>query len=254
MPIPSAAPPRSQTTTTRQADAAPATGDAAPKAVEPQTAEPVASAATPRRVNPDAQQASRRAQAQGDPRAQLWRATLAVPVPELVPGTPPLPAGYGSLQKLAGRLGDLDERFLPATPDGRSALALALAIGGTEVYGKGATGTDFFTRAGGTGKKMLGFAQFNTKYHADKTRTPESYTRFLGDILTGEARMPNSARAQPHASLLSEAVANGEIHDGAGFRSFLKTQGFGGSNWQGIDDGWKRTPGLADALVRFLQE
>ena len=30
-------------------------------------------------------------------------------------------------------------------------------------------------------------------------------------------------------------------------------RGFGGSNWQGIDDGWGRNPGLADALVHFLR-
>ena len=52
---------------------------------------------------------------------------------------------------------------------------------------------------------------------------------------------------------LATAIADGTVHDGASLRSFLDNRGFGGSNRQGIDDGWGRNPGLADALVRFLR-
>ena len=140
------------------------------------------------------------------------------------------------------------------SPEGRSATALALAIGGTEVYGKGAKGSDFFTRKGGTGNNMLGFAQFNQKYHAGKTNTPEKYTKFLGDILHGQARMPDSKSKANHVQALTDAVSSGKIKTGQDLRNFMAQQRFGGSNWQGIDDGWSRNPGLADSLVNFLRQ
>lgn len=163
-----------------------------------------------------------------------------------------LPQGYESLEKLSGELAQRDPRFNTDTASGRAATALALAIGGTEVYGKGTTGTDFFTRRGGTGNNMLGFAQFNQKYHAGKTNTPEKYTRFLGDILTGQSRMPNSRRGGNHVEALTKAMESGQIRTGQDLRNFMTQRGFGGSNWQGIDDGWGRNPGLANALVGFL--
>ena len=163
-----------------------------------------------------------------------------------------LPQGYESLEKLSGELAQRDPRFNTDTASGRAATALALAIGGTEVYGKGTTGTDFFTRRGGTGNNMLGFAQFNQKYHAGKTNTPEKYTKFLGDILTGQSRMPNSRRGGNHVEALTRAMESGQIRTGQDLRNFMTQRGFGGSNWQGIDDGWGRNPGLANALVGFL--
>ena len=165
-----------------------------------------------------------------------------------------LPAGYESLEKLSKSLADKDPRFSTQTPEGRSATALALAIGGTEMYGKGRTATDFFTSKGGTGNNMLGFGQFNQKYHSAKTNTPEKYTKFMGDILTGDARMPNSKPASNHVKALTEAVKSGRIKDGQDLRNFMTQRGFGGSNWQGIDDGWGRNPGLANSLVSFLRQ
>jgi peptidoglycan hydrolase-like protein with peptidoglycan-binding domain len=164
-----------------------------------------------------------------------------------------LPNGYGSLEKLAQELTSRDGRFNANTRDGRSALALALAIGGTEVYGQHTTGTDFFTRLGGTGNRMLGFAQFNLDYHAYDTATPQRYTNYLADILTGKDVMPNSGPASDHVRALSDAIANGQVDNGYALRLFMHQRGFGGSNWQGIDDGWHRAPGLADALVDFIQ-
>jgi hypothetical protein len=172
------------------------------------------------------------------------------------PSAPPalnLPNGYQSLERLSSELSQRDARFSSDSANGRSAKALALAIGGTEVYGKGAKGNDFFTHLGGQDDDMLGFAQFQRKYHRQSTNTPAKYTRFLGDILTGKARMPNSRRASNHAQALSQAVADGKIKSGKDLRDFMKQRGFGGSNWQGIDDGWGRNPGLADALVRYLR-
>jgi peptidoglycan hydrolase-like protein with peptidoglycan-binding domain len=163
-----------------------------------------------------------------------------------------LPAGYESLEKLGGELSRLDPRFNTTTPEGRAATALALAIGGTEVFGKGKTNTNFFNVRGGTGNNMLGFAQFNQKYHASKTNTPEKYTKFLGDILNGDARMPNSRRGGNHVAALTEAISSGRMKTGQDLRNFMKSRGFGGSNWQGIDDGWGRNPGLANALAGFL--
>ena len=163
-----------------------------------------------------------------------------------------LPQGYESLEKLSGELAKRDPRFNTDTASGRAATALALAIGGTEVYGKGTRGTDFFTHKGGTGNNMKGFAQFNQSYHAGKTSTPEKYTKFLGDILTGQSRMPNSRRGGNHVEALTQAIEAGKIRTGQDLRNFMTQRGFGGSNWQGIDDGWGRNPGLANALAGFL--
>jgi hypothetical protein len=65
--------------------------------------------------------------------------------------------------------------------------------------------------------------------------------------------MPNSAPASNHVAALRDAITSGRVRTGADFRAFLDARGFGGSNWQGIDDGWGRNPGLADALVAFLR-
>jgi peptidoglycan hydrolase-like protein with peptidoglycan-binding domain len=164
-----------------------------------------------------------------------------------------LPAGYDSLEQLAGRLVGLDGRYDPSTPRGRATLAMALAIGGTEVYGRGSTGTDFFTILGGTGDRMRGFAQFNLDFHDARTSTPARYAAFLADILQGRAAMPNSAAPSDHAAALTTRIADGRVQNGNDLRAFLDARGFGGSNWQGIDDGWSRVSGLADALVRFLR-
>ena len=161
--------------------------------------------------------------------------------------------GFESLNQLSGQLANLDGRFNPNTAKGRAAQALALAIGGTEVYSKGSRATDFFTRRGGTGNNMLGFGQFNLAYHAGKTNTPGKYTKFMGDILTGQARMPNSRRGGDHAANLVGAVESGQVRNGNDLKNWMQQNGFGGSNWQGIDDGWSRVPGLGDQLVNFIR-
>lgn len=174
--------------------------------------------------------------------------------PQLAVSPLRLPAGFSSLERLSGQLSRLDSRFDIKTPEGRSANALALAIGGTEVYGRGTTGTDFFTRRGGTGNNMQGFAQFNLAYHRSRINTPQKYAGFLANMLYGQTRMPNSKSQSNHVKALNEAVSSGQIRTGGDLRRFMAQRGFGGSNWQGIDDGWGRNPGLADALVNYLRQ
>jgi hypothetical protein len=203
-------------------------------------------------VDPERQSGARRAALVGDPQVQLRQSVTSGAVASVNRG-PQLPAGYESLQKLARQLPGLDSRFSPETAQGRAALTLALAIGGTEVYGKGTNGTDFFTRRGGTGNRMLGFAQMNLAYHRQATSTPQRYAKTVADMMTGERRMPNSDAGSNHAAALAAAVAEGRVNNGADLRRFMDQRGFGGSNWQGIDDGWGRVPGLGDALVQFLK-
>lgn len=198
--------------------------------------------------------------AKTDPGAKVDPAAKTDPGAKVDPAAKPgggdisLPPGYGGLEKLSGELNKRDPRFNTTTPDGRSATALALAIGGTEQFGKDTKATDFFTAKGGTGNNMKGFGQFNQAYHSAKTSTPEKYTKFMGDILTGDARMPNSKSGGNHVAALSEAVKSGKIKTGDDLKAFMKQRGFGGSNWQGIDDGWGRNPGLANALVNMLKQ
>lgn len=161
--------------------------------------------------------------------------------------------GYSSLEALSGQLAALDPRFDPSTPRGRACQVLALAIGGTEVFGKDTKGTDFFTRLGGTKNNMVGFAQFNLAFHRKATATPQGYAQFLADIFTGKQATPNSRKKADFAGALLAAVNNGTVKNGISLSKWMKAQGFGGSNWQGIDDGWSRVPGLGASLVRTLK-
>lgn len=224
-----------------QRTTAPASATAGDRVAAPERAE----------VDPVRQADARRVTVDGSEQARALQGSLVAATP--APSGPNLPAGYESLERLAKQLIRLDGRFSPTTAKGRSALAMALAIGGTEVYGQGTTGSDFFTRRGGTGNNMRGFAQMNLAYHRKETATPERYTRLVADMLTGQKVMPNSAPASDHVSALNDAVAAGTVQNGADLRRFMDRRGFGGSNWQGIDDGWSRVPGLADALVDFIR-
>jgi hypothetical protein len=202
-------------------------------------------------VDPEAQAATRRAFVD-DAQTRMRESMLVAAVPKSGTASIDLPAGYGSLEKLGAQLPRLDGRYSSATPRGRATLAIALAIGGTEAFGRGVDRTDHFTRMGGTGNRMRGFAQFNIAYHDRATRTPERYASFVADIVNGKRPMPNSEPARDHAGALVEAVASGRVNNGEDLKRFLRQRGFGGSNWQGIDDGWGRTPGLGDALVRHV--
>ena len=66
--------------------------------------------------------------------------------------------------------------------------------------------------------------------------------------------MPKEKSGGNHVQALTEAVKSGKIKTGDDLRNFMKQHKFGGSNWQGIDDGWKRNPGLANALVGMLNQ
>lgn len=192
---------------------------------------------------------------QADAQTQPTAAGAGAPQQIAATGSGParLGPGFESLNQLSGQLSNLDTRFNPSTAKGRAAQALALAIGGTEVYSKGSRATDFFTRRGGTGNNMLGFGQFNLAYHAGKTNTPAKYTDFMADILTGQASMPNGRRGADHAANLVNAVQSGQVRNGNDLKNWMQQNRFGGSNWQGIDDGWSRVPGLGDQLVNFIR-
>ena len=61
---------------------------------------------------------------------------------------------------------------------------------------------------------MLGFAQFNQDYHASNTNTPERYTNFLGSILHGDARTPDSQAQKDFAAQLASAINSGSVQTG----------------------------------------
>jgi hypothetical protein len=164
-----------------------------------------------------------------------------------------LPPGYQSLQGLANQYLVNHPMFAPTTRDGASALVLALGIGGTEAFGRGTQRTDWFTRMGGTGNNMKGFAQYNQVYHARNTANPQSYLNTLGGTLHGQTRTPNSARKFDFAGNLTSQVLGGRVNTGSDLIRFMQGTGLGGSNWQGVSDGWKRVPGLADTLVDYLK-
>ena len=176
-----------------------------------------------------------------------------------------LPEKYDILEKLGYRLTGLDKRFNMQTPEGRSAIAIALTLGGTEVYGLLKSPKQFFTLLGGykedpeTGKiiynKMKGFAQFDIDLHGDKIDTPEKYAKHLANIITGISRMPNSTRSSDFVSDLANKVLAGKIKNKAQFIQWFRQNKFGGSNWQGINDGWGRVsdPDLADPLIKYIR-
>lgn len=166
--------------------------------------------------------------------------------------------GYEALEELGGQLPQLSTRFSSDTPEGRAATVLALAIGGTEVYSQGSTQRDFFSRRGGATldgrpNTMLGFGQFNQDYHARYTQNPSDYANYIGEMLTGARAQPNGSPARNWAAQLNQAVQSGQIRNGAQLRDWIRNSGLGGSNWQGISDGWGRVPGLENQLFQLLR-
>jgi hypothetical protein len=159
---------------------------------------------------------------------------------------------------LGAQLPQLSTIFSSGTAEGRAAQVLALAIGGTEVYSRGSTEQDFFTRRGGATldgrpNTMLGFAQFNQDYHAAHTTNPQDYAEYVGEMLTGQRPQPNGSPGRDWAGELNQAVSSGQIRNGADLENWIRNSGLGGSNWQGISDGWSRVPGLADRLFEMIQ-
>ena len=167
-----------------------------------------------------------------------------------------LPEKYNILKTLGDQLSSLNTNFNMDTEKGRAALAIALAIGGTETYGSLKDKKDFYTIMGG-GKKvnnrMKGFAQFDTRYHKEKINTPAKYAGFLANIIKGQNRMPNGRRGIDAATELVNDIKKQKIKSENDLIKWLKDKRFGGSNWQGIDDGWGRVPGLANALINFIK-
>jgi murein DD-endopeptidase MepM/ murein hydrolase activator NlpD len=191
-----------------------------------------------------------------DPRTMLrgLPAGGTQPTPRAGGGSVNLSTGYESLEQLSGQLTSMDPRFNTNTPDGRAALAIALAIGGTEHFGLNQRETNFFTKMGGTGNNMMGFAQFNLGAHnRANIDTPQEYVDYLADMLTGSRPRPDGRAQVDYASRLRSAVQSGQINSGRELEQWLRSAGLGRNNWQALDDGWSRTPGLSDQLLRMLR-
>ena len=166
--------------------------------------------------------------------------------------------GYKTLEVLGRDLqSKASEIFGGDSDEKKAALAIALAIGGTEVFGKGKKVEkvdDFYDLMGGTNNEMRGFAQFNTRYYGDdQIGSPEKYATLLGKMITGKRAFPNGKFRFNAAKKLVADIKSGEVGDGGDFVRWLKSNRFGRSNWQGIDDGWGRVPRLGDQLVDFIK-
>ena len=169
-----------------------------------------------------------------------------------VGSAPKLGTGYEALNELGGQL-TRNKYFNPSTAEGRGRLALALGIGGSEAFEKNTKRRAFYTYKGGAGNNMQGFGQFNNAYYSDIINTPEKYQNFFGQILAGERHLPNKKGIGNYGAKVTEAVRSGQIKSGQDLIKWMQANKLGGSNWQGVDDGWKRNPGLADQLVQYLK-
>ena len=163
-----------------------------------------------------------------------------------------LGSGYGALEGLQRRLAG-NQYFNPGTPNGASALALASLIAGSETLGQGSSRSDYFTMKGGSNDAMRGAFQFNTEFFERQTRTEQDQVNLLGRMLTGQSALPNGGSTKDLAQMLTDAIQRGTVSNGNQLVTWARNQGLGGSNWQGIDDGIGRIPGLANQLVRSLQ-
>lgn len=189
----------------------------------------------------------------GDALSSTTAPLQRTPQPSSGGGTlPKLRSGYTSIEKLGQSFAG-NPAFDPSTPEGRARLTLVMATGGSEVYSKGSTATDFFTRRGGTGNNMLGALQYNRAYNLDKYNSPEKYVQHTGNIFSGKASLPNGRQGRDFGAALNQAIASGAVKSGKDLEGWMRKVGLGGSNWQGVDDGFHRVPGLTDDLVGWLQ-
>jgi len=164
--------------------------------------------------------------------------------------------------KLVNGISNTLEKMNPAvyndnTIQGRAAKAIAAMLSGVEVYGTMKSPSDMFTMMGGGDRvqnRMQGFAQFDTKYHKEKINTPAKYVDFFTKTIKGQIRFPNSKQRLDAVSDLVEQINNGSIKKGEDLIRWARTRKFGGSNWEGIDIGWGRVPGLAQSLVDYVKE
>lgn len=163
----------------------------------------------------------------------------------------PLGAGYESLKILSTVLGT-NKYFDQSTAKGRAALATALLIGGGEAFGKGTARKDHFTFMGGTANKMKGFGQFNTTYFLKETSTVQGYMNLIGSMLTGERTLP-TGKGKFNSADLAKAVQEGKVNTGSDLVTFVQKR-ITRVDWQGLYDGMKRVPGLADQLVSYLKQ
>lgn len=170
---------------------------------------------------------------------------------------PQLNTKFPILNRIGSKLEQINPNmFNDSTPQGRAAKAIAAMLAGVEVYGTIQNDQEMFSLMGG-GKKvnnrMKGFAQFDTKYHADKIDTPQKYVDFFGKTITGRERFPNGKQRFDAVSDLAKKIEKGVIKSGDDLVKWAKQSRFGGSNWEGIDKGWGRVPGLSQSLVDYVK-
>lgn len=164
--------------------------------------------------------------------------------------------------KLVNNIANTLEKVNPAvyndtTIEGRSAKAIAALLSGVEVYGTMRSSQEMFDMMGGgpsVNNRMQGFAQFDTKFHRKKINTPRKYVDFFTKTIKGQVPFPNGRQKFDAVKDLAEQVSNGTIKGGEDLIRWTKSRKFGGSNWEGIDKGWGRVPGLADSLVDYIRE
>lgn len=170
---------------------------------------------------------------------------------------PQLNTKFPILNRIGSKLEQINPNiFNDSTPQGRAAKAIAAMLAGVEVYGTIQNDQEMFSLMGG-GKKvnnrMKGFAQFDTKYHADKINTPQKYVDFFGKTITGRERFPNGKQRFDAVSDLAKKIEKGIIKSGDDLIKWAKQSRFGGSNWEGVDKGWGRVPGLSQTLVDYVR-
>lgn len=191
----------------------------------------------------------------------------------------PIDVGINSLNKIGQNLKSINSTYFnDKTPQGRAAIAIATLLGGVEVFNNTFDPDKMFTMRGGYQKVpkrdskgkiirkkgkvvykiikdvMQGFAQFNTLYHADKLSTPTDYTKFLGDILYGKKRLPDTSSGKVNAvdQLLSKID---DIKTNEELQQFFKSIKFGKNNWHGIDAGFHRLPeDFTEKLKNYIQQ
>lgn len=162
---------------------------------------------------------------------------------------------YSVLKNIEDQLQSIDRNtFNDVSQRGRAATAIAVLMGGLEVYGSIKPEDDIFNFMGGEEDKMQGFAQFNWQ-HYDEIDTPEKYVKYFGDIITGKERLPNSRRSIDAVGSLLKGVLDGKIKDRDSLKDWTqRVAKFGGSNWEGVDKGWVRIPGLAELLIDYIKQ
>jgi tape measure domain-containing protein len=182
------------------------------------------------------------------------RVTPVAPQSQSQSSTPRLP-GVQTMTRSAQQYAPqaFDDRNL----EGRARIAILQAIVGTEVtdWASSRRSAQQMSQMRGENPNMLGPYQFNLKYHRQRASTLQGQQQFLGDILSGRARTPDSKSQKDYGKELAALIQQGKINSGSELRQYLsRSLGYeGGRNWQGLTDGWNRAGGLENRLFSYLK-